>query len=74
MCLSSNYCTGIYDDFLNHPIRKFLDEGVEVTIGTDDPIQFSTDLQKEYRIATKIDVNVETLVQNARRLLPNRAG
>lgn len=74
MCLSSNYFTGICDDFLNHPIRKFLDEGVEVTIGSDDPIQFSTDLQKEYRIATKIDVNVETLIQNARRLLPNRAG
>ena len=74
MCLSSNYFTGICDDFLSHPITKFLDEGVEVTIGSDDPVQFNTDLQKEYRIAAKIDANVDTLIQNSKRLLPNLAG
>ena len=74
MCLSSNYFTGICDDFLSHPITRFLDEGVEVTIGSDDPVQFNTDLQKEYRIAAKIDANVDTLIQNSKRLLPNLAG
>ena len=71
MCLSSNYFTGLIDDLFDHPIKAFAAEGVHVTIGSDDPIQFNTDLSKEYRIAMKMDLDCEVLVRNSKSLLPN---
>jgi adenosine deaminase len=31
-----------------HPIRPFFDEGVRVTVNTDDPSMFNTDMNNEY--------------------------
>jgi adenosine deaminase len=74
MCLSSNYFTGLIDDFSNHPIKAFAAEGVHVTIGSDDPIQFNTDISKEYRIAIELGLDCEVLVRNSKSLLPNHIG
>lgn len=67
MCLSSNYFTGRVDDFYCHPLHKFLESGACVTIGSDDPTQFNTTLQKEYRIASKSGADVALLRSNAIR-------
>jgi len=72
MSLSSNFFTGTCTNFNNHPIIPFMQEGLEVTIGSDDPIQFDTDIENEYKIATKLDLDVDILKQNAMRLLPNQ--
>lgn len=51
VCPTSNYLTqAIPGEISNHPIRKLLDEGVQVTINTDDPGIFDTDMIKEYEL------------------------
>lgn len=50
VALTSNICTGVVDKIEDHPIVKMLDFGCIVTIGTDDPVQYNTNLDKEYNI------------------------
>jgi len=34
-----------------HPVRKFFDNGLMITLNTDDPAMFQTSLNREYEIA-----------------------
>lgn len=69
MALSSNYRTGIVKDLKDHPIKKFLRKGCEVTIGTDDPVVLDTTLEKEYEMARNViglsDDEINVLASNA---------
>jgi len=51
ICLSSNLRTGVCDGFGEHPVKSFFDEGLMVTLNTDDPAMFQTTLNREYQIA-----------------------
>lgn len=51
ICLTSNFRTGVCGSFEEHPLRKFLDEGLMVTLNTDDPAMFQTSLNREYEMA-----------------------
>jgi adenosine deaminase len=51
VALTSNACLTPYTDLASHPIRRMVDAGVPVTISTDDPPFFGTDLNAEYRRA-----------------------
>lgn len=48
MCPVSNLRTGVVDKLEVHPIRKFFDEGLLVSVNTDDPKMFDTSLEAEY--------------------------
>lgn len=48
VCPGSNVFLGVYPDLAAHPIAKLRDRGVKVTISTDDPPFFRTDMVKEY--------------------------
>jgi aminodeoxyfutalosine deaminase len=48
VCPTSNLCLGIYPSYDAHPVRQLWDQGVYVTINSDDPPMFSTDLLCEY--------------------------
>ena len=49
VCPTSNIFTRKFVTKLeNHPIRKLYDEGVNVTLNTDDPVLFNVDLIDEY--------------------------
>lgn len=48
VCPGSNIALGIYPDWRAHPIAKLADAGVRVTVSTDDPPFFHTDLNNEY--------------------------
>lgn len=49
--LTSNLCTGVIAKIEDHPLRTFLDGNLRVTLNTDDPALFRTDLMREYRLA-----------------------
>ncbi|MFA6244388.1 MAG: adenosine deaminase [Candidatus Hydrogenedentales bacterium] len=50
MCPMSNVRTNVVESLQDHPIRKFFDAGVVVTVNTDDPKMFQTSLADEYRM------------------------
>lgn len=49
MCPVSNVRTNIVGSLPEHPIRRYFDAGVIVTVNTDDPKMFQTSLADEYR-------------------------
>jgi aminodeoxyfutalosine deaminase len=49
VCPTSNLCLGIYGSYEQHPIRDLIDQGVYVTVNSDDPPMFNTDLVSEYQ-------------------------
>ena len=50
VCPTSNLCLGVYGSYEEHPIRRLKDEGLYVTVNSDDPPMFNTDLLREYRV------------------------
>ncbi len=48
MCPMSNVRTQVVTNLAAHPIRRFLDRGLLVTVNTDDPAMFQTALASEY--------------------------
>ena len=53
-CPTSNYQTAIVVDTANHPIKAFLEAGVEVTLNTDDPGVSAIDIGDEYQVAKDV--------------------
>jgi aminodeoxyfutalosine deaminase len=51
MCITSNLRTGACKELQEHPVRKFFDQGLMITLSTDDPAMFQTSLNKEFEIA-----------------------
>ncbi len=51
ICLSSNVRTGAIGKMEEHPLRRYFDAGVLVSLATDDPAMFETDLVTEYLLA-----------------------
>src|SRR3989304_1527907 len=41
----------VFKDYKSHPLRKFFDAGLKVTLGSDDPSFFNTSIGREYQIA-----------------------
>jgi aminodeoxyfutalosine deaminase len=50
--ITSNVRTGAVGSYGDHPVRKLFDAGVPITLNTDDPGVFDTDLTLEYNIAS----------------------
>jgi aminodeoxyfutalosine deaminase len=53
VCPTSNICLNVYPDYASHPVRKLWDAGLLITIGSDDPPMFGTDLNHEYQLLVK---------------------
>lgn len=47
-CPVSNLRTGVVASLREHPIREFFDRGIRVTVNSDDPSMFGTDMNNEY--------------------------
>lgn len=50
VCPTSNVCLNVYSDYAHHPLRKLWDAGLLLTIASDDPPMFGTNLNNEYQL------------------------
>jgi len=51
LCPTSNVRTGVCPSFAAHPLRRCFDLGLTVTLNSDDPAFFGSDLANEYLLA-----------------------
>jgi adenosine deaminase/aminodeoxyfutalosine deaminase len=51
LCPTSNLRTGVCRSFAAHPLRRLFDLGLSVTLNSDDPAFFGSDLANEYLLA-----------------------
>lgn len=54
VCPTSNLRTGQVADLAGHPLPRMLEEGLFVTLNSDDPPMFDTTLTGEYRVAAEV--------------------
>ncbi len=54
VCPTSNVATRAVASLDEHPLRAFVEAGVTVTINSDDPPMFATDLDTEYAVAARL--------------------
>ncbi len=50
VCPTSNIRLSVYPDYAAHPLRRLWDAGLTVTVNSDDPPLFNTDLNGEYEL------------------------
>src|ERR1700739_1864394 len=50
ICVTSNVKTGVCPNLGDHPVRRYFDEGLMITLNTDDPAMFGTSLSREYQL------------------------
>jgi aminodeoxyfutalosine deaminase len=73
ICPTSNLCTGALAcqigkpeaSLSDHPLPRFLERGLPVTLSTDDPALFHTDLLTEYSQAASLGLSDKQLLQLA---------
>jgi adenosine deaminase/aminodeoxyfutalosine deaminase len=51
LCPTSNLRTGVCPSFAAHPLRRLFDAGLLVTLNSDDPAFFGSDLANEFLLA-----------------------
>lgn len=67
ICPTSNVHTGAVASLAEHPFPVLREAGVRLTLNTDDPGMFSTDLNREYAIAHEVfGLSDEELAELAR--------
>jgi aminodeoxyfutalosine deaminase len=69
ICLTSNLRTGCCTSIADHPVRRYFDDGVMITLNTDDPAMFGTSLNREYQLAQEMfgftDEHLRELARNS---------
>jgi len=50
ICVTSNLKTGVCGALADHPVRNYFDQGVMITLNSDDPAMFTTSLSREYQL------------------------
>lgn len=69
ICLTSNLRTGCCKSITDHPVKSYFDQGVMVTLNSDDPALFGTTLAREYQLAQETfgftDEHLRELARNS---------
>jgi adenosine deaminase/aminodeoxyfutalosine deaminase len=67
--VTSNVRTGCCEKLEQHPVRRYFDLGLMITLNTDDPAMFETTIGREYQIAQDVfgftDEQLKTLAMNS---------
>lgn len=51
ICITSNVRTGLCPSVSEHPVKRYFDQGLMITLNSDDPALFGTTLSREYQVA-----------------------
>jgi aminodeoxyfutalosine deaminase len=69
ICLTSNLRTGCCAELTQHPVRRYFDQGLMLTLNSDDPAMFRTSLNAEYMLAQQAfaftDEHLRELARNS---------
>ena len=69
ICVTSNVRTGCCGDILQHPVRRYFDNGLMLTLNSDDPAMFRTSLMQEYQLVQETfgftDEHLRELARNS---------
>jgi adenosine deaminase len=71
LCPVSNVRTGVVRTLEDHPVRRYFDRGLVVTVNTDDPGMFGNSLAEEYRLLVE---RLGFSREDTRRLVLNALG
>jgi adenosine deaminase len=70
MCPISNLRTGVVASLKQHPIRALFDEGLLVSVNTDDPRMFHTSMDEEYTaLSNELGFTLEEIRKLARNAI-----
>jgi adenosine deaminase/aminodeoxyfutalosine deaminase len=69
ICVTSNLRTGCCTELAQHPVRRYFDQGLMLTLNTDDPAMFRTSLSEEYALVQEAfgftDEHLRELARNS---------
>ena len=69
ICITSNLLTNCCQTINDHPVRNYFDQGVMITLNSDDPAMFHTSLNREYHLAQQFfgftDEHLRELARNS---------
>jgi adenosine deaminase len=54
VCVTSNHHSGVVENITDHPIRQMIQQGLNVTINTDDPSISRINLSSEYQTVNQV--------------------
>ena len=67
--LTCNVVLGSAPSYADHPIRRFVQHGIPVTLATDLPLHVSTTIGREYAIAAALGVSLDDLLTFTRNAI-----
>jgi aminodeoxyfutalosine deaminase len=69
ICVTSNLRTGCCRELTQHPVRRYFDQGLMLTLASDDPAMFHTTLTREYDLVQQhfgfTDEHLRELARNS---------
>src|SRR5271155_1106578 len=69
ICVTSNLRTGCCAELAQHPVRRYFDQGLMLTLNSDDPAMFRTSLVEEYALVQQAfgftDEHLRELARNS---------
>ena len=64
VCPTSNICTSIYENISDMPIKHFMNNGINITINTDDPTVCNTKLKDELKlVANSFNLTYDDIIK-----------
>jgi len=60
-CPTSNVATKIYKDYQDHPVKSLFDQGVKITVNSDDPPFFNASIAGEYEVMANLGLSEKEL-------------
>ncbi len=69
ICVTSNLRTGVCPELAQHPVRRYFDQGLMLTLNSDDPAMFGSSLVEEYALVQEAfgftDEHLRELARNS---------